>query len=659
MISSLNPATRSGGDSVHVSNKKMTLPFTLTPVCRWPILVLTLAFGCVLSVFAQDISQNEFESLESEHTLQGLLPDTIPDPFEPANRSIGIVNHGVMMGVIRPTSAVYRFVVIPPLRTGVSNFSHNLAFPVRLLNNLLQGKWEGAGVESKRFVLNSTMGLGGLFDLATREGIGRSNESFQRTLASWGWEHHAFVMVPFTGPSSDRGIVGGVVDRFANPSTYMTPLPYLITYNSLAQNMLLYEQFTASEADPYYFGKQAWAYISDQDSDLEFDFVHEEDASTQTLESIRLSPHNSKFNNRRSTVSVQVPTTGKRLRYTYWMQVNPAPIVYLLPGLGGHRRSNTSSALAEMFYESGFSVATVSSIYNPEYISKGSPVPLPGHTRVDTEGLLRVLTRMDRQMKIDHPNQITSTILSGVSMGGFHTLILAANETFAREEGLLLFDHYLAIHAPVDLLHGMQQLDLYFTEPLAWPASERRSRIQHTMGKTLVVSQSPRFREGPLPYTIQEARYLIGLSFKLVLRDMIYATQRRENLGILQEKIRYFDREDIYNEILGYSYMDYFNQFLMKYYSENQAELSHDWEKDLLSYASLRSFEGVLKNKGNVDLFVNRNDFLISDEDFDWLKTSIPDGQLHFFDEGGHLGNLWKAEVRAQIVSSLSHLLEQ
>src|SRR5690242_3302266 len=73
-----------------------------------------------------------------------VLPASVPDPIEPWNRMMWGLNKSVMIGVVRPTSKVYRFVVVKPVRTGVGNFGRNLTYPGRAINNLLQGKWSGA-----------------------------------------------------------------------------------------------------------------------------------------------------------------------------------------------------------------------------------------------------------------------------------------------------------------------------------------------------------------------------------------------------------------------------------------------------------------------------------------------------------------------------------
>ena len=121
-----------------------------------------------------------------------VLPKSVPDPIEPLNRVMWAFNKGLMTGVIKPTSRVYRFVVVKPVRTGIGNFGKNLTYPGRLINNLLQGKWSGARDESYRFVCNTTVGVAGFFDVATKWKIPKSDADFGQTFGQWGWKPGCF-----------------------------------------------------------------------------------------------------------------------------------------------------------------------------------------------------------------------------------------------------------------------------------------------------------------------------------------------------------------------------------------------------------------------------------------------------------------------------------
>ena len=142
---------------------------------------------------------------------------TFEDPIEDANRAIFAFNEVIDNVVINPVVKGYRAVVPSPARQGVRNFLRNLKTPVRFANQLLQGDMDGAGNELFRGVVNTFVGLGGIFDVAGAEGHKYEPEDFGQTLAVWGVGHGPYVVVPVLGPSSVRDYAGYTVDAIADP----------------------------------------------------------------------------------------------------------------------------------------------------------------------------------------------------------------------------------------------------------------------------------------------------------------------------------------------------------------------------------------------------------------------------------------------------------
>ncbi len=139
------------------------------------------------------------------------------DPFEEQNRIIMSFNQGVDKAVIYPTVKGYRAVTPKPVRKGFSNFLTNLSSPMNLANQILQGDIEGSRTVLLRAIINTTVGVGGLFDVAGHEGIELEQEDFGQTLAVWGVDHGPYMVLPFIGPSSLRDYTGYLVDSTADP----------------------------------------------------------------------------------------------------------------------------------------------------------------------------------------------------------------------------------------------------------------------------------------------------------------------------------------------------------------------------------------------------------------------------------------------------------
>ncbi len=150
---------------------------------------------------------------------------TIADPWEPFNRAMFTFNDRLYFWVLKPVAEGYSAVVPEPARVSVGNFFSNLRAPIRFVNCLLQANIIGASTELFRFMLNSTIGVAGLFDPAGGEEIGllRQDEDFGQTLGSYGVGQGFYIVWPFFGPSSPRDTVGMVGDFFSYPISYLDP----------------------------------------------------------------------------------------------------------------------------------------------------------------------------------------------------------------------------------------------------------------------------------------------------------------------------------------------------------------------------------------------------------------------------------------------------
>lgn len=139
------------------------------------------------------------------------------DPIEPLNRVIFQVNRGLDTWFLRPAATFYRGMIPPPIQDMVDNFLDNISSPIVFLNDLLQGNTDRAGNTFTRFVINTTIGVGGLFDMATDMNYPDHSEDFGQTLGVWGIGEGPYIMLPIFGPSNPRDTVGMVADYFVDP----------------------------------------------------------------------------------------------------------------------------------------------------------------------------------------------------------------------------------------------------------------------------------------------------------------------------------------------------------------------------------------------------------------------------------------------------------
>ncbi|MFK7876100.1 MAG: VacJ family lipoprotein [Paracoccaceae bacterium] len=155
-------------------------------------------------------------------TPQDLDPTNgIYDPYEVQNRKVHAFNRELDRNIVRPAAKGYTNVLPDEVEDLVGNVASNLAEPSVMTNSLLQGDVKGLGLSTLRFVLNSTLGIVGLIDVASEFGIAEHDTDFGETLFKWGAGEGPYVELPFVGPSTQRAATGMVVDMFTNPLGYV------------------------------------------------------------------------------------------------------------------------------------------------------------------------------------------------------------------------------------------------------------------------------------------------------------------------------------------------------------------------------------------------------------------------------------------------------
>ena len=148
-------------------------------------------------------------------------PSNPSDPLEPINRAVFTFNNVVDNYTLKPVARAYDYVIPDVVQTGIGNFFSNLFYPKTIINNFLQGKPGEGASDVWRFLINTTLGIGGIFDPATQLGFKKHNEDFGQTLGSWGVGEGWYLMLPLLGPSTVRDSFSGYgVDWVYNPLTY-------------------------------------------------------------------------------------------------------------------------------------------------------------------------------------------------------------------------------------------------------------------------------------------------------------------------------------------------------------------------------------------------------------------------------------------------------
>jgi len=464
--------------------------------------------------------------------------------------------------------------------------------------------------------------------------------------------------LPLRGPISDRDATGEIFDTALDPATYFFPLRGFFWFNEITDHVDALQRIEHVSEDPYEVVKTALVLYRSHEL-IDWSDVGAKTPELETLEVVFFDAIDPKFLRRGSTRHARLPEPARSLTYDVWLQPEPAPLVYVLPGLGSHRLSGQAVGLAELAWDAGCSVVTLTSVFHPEFMVQAATAPLPGYAPWDVADVRRALDAVDADLRDSYPGRFTRRGLLGASLGGLQALLLASQPDAGG------FDAVLAINPPVSVEHAMQSLDRLYRAPLAWPAAERDARIKNLLLKVvhLATGSLEPTAELPLPslqppdelpFGEHEAEYLIGLSFRWTLRSAIFDSQLREPLGVLLTELDTHQRDPAYREIGEYGYMEYAYAFMLPAVAARDPEV-HDGPT-LFARCNLRPVAEELAADARVQVLTNRDDFLLEAADVEFLQATFAD-RLALFEEGGHMGNLGRPGVRLAITEALRQAL--
>ncbi len=200
--------------------------FFLGVFCSSTLLVLSVS-----NLHAEELSDEEYDDEQ-----------LIDDPLEDINRGIFWFNDQLDIYILEPVAEGYTYVVPKPVRRSVGNFFDNLRYPVYLVSDLVQLKFDQAGEHTGRFMINSVFGIAGLFDVASDVGLERHVEDFGIALGYHGVGTGPYLVLPFLGPSNARDLVGSIVDRSLSVTA-------LTTFDSAASDDAIIASYAASVLD--------------------------------------------------------------------------------------------------------------------------------------------------------------------------------------------------------------------------------------------------------------------------------------------------------------------------------------------------------------------------------------------------------------------------
>lgn len=219
------------------------------------VLLWTVLFSSALSVTG--CATKEPRAVDATRASKGKAADAA-DPYEGFNRSMYGFNMGLDKHLLKPVASGYKTITPNFMQTGVSNFFTNLKGINVVLNDVLQGKFEQGASDTGRFLTNSTVGLLGLFDVASDLGLQGNVEDFGQTLAVWGVDQGPYLVLPVLGPTTVRDGAAIVVDKAANPGSYVPGTGIVEGINDRANAEGALNFIDEAALDPYVFTRESF-----------------------------------------------------------------------------------------------------------------------------------------------------------------------------------------------------------------------------------------------------------------------------------------------------------------------------------------------------------------------------------------------------------------
>ncbi len=466
------------------------------------------------------------------------------DPIEPFNRVMFTINDAGMMYVVRPVSYVYASILPKECIKRLNMVSDNLAFPGRMFSCFLQAKWKHGGTEFLRFLINSTVGIAGIFDPGEHFFSWRQrHENMGHAFAAWGIGPGCVVMLPFLPSTNMRDHIGSVFDMALDIKFYLPYASTIAGVNRAVSSMELYSNMRESQIDPYEYYKMVLLvkrYIELNDFPDKLALAASRKKSSDALETgtsssgplltlhpvlpelrgpvVDVSPYYDSENRYTDTLRVAYFTMKTNrsslwLKHSFWntdfvrkadereVFLNPflrpveyrfwrsggGKLVVLIPGVGTHYTGMTVNAFAELFHQNGYNVVAMTSPMSWSF-AEAAGIAYPGYTPDDASAARSAIDLIVKDLKKKKnfiPEQLS---IVGYSLGGLHALHIAAMEA---TDPRLKADRYLALNPPVSLQYSLQVFDSAADASRVWETGEFFKQFDETVPGYLARMSAP------------------------------------------------------------------------------------------------------------------------------------------------------------------------
>jgi hypothetical protein len=348
----------------------------------------------------------------------------------------------------------------------------------------------------------------------------------------------------------------------------------------------------------------------------------------------------------------QLPSLEGRgeVSVSLYRQNHPAPLLFILPGVGGNPYFGAATYLATLFYQEGFHIVILPSPMSWNFALSASRSGAPGYTPADARDLYEVMQKSLPILKDEYNVRITAIDFIGVSLGALEGAYLSVIDDEEQKIGI---EKYLLVNPPLDVFYALKTID----EWLALKDKFGGNEAQNLVGKAIVITESfseerrddpavvDRLAKDFASFTTEQLQFLIAQQVQALLPELTYVTQvihdRKVPAGGKPQVRKHLQ------EAKNLTFMDYNEKIALPLWrkADPQADLATFIER-----GSLGAILDRLRGNSKVHIMHNADDFFVDKKSIAELKEAMGD-QMLLYPYGGHLGNLWYSENKEEVLS--------
>lgn len=600
------------------------------------------------------------------------------DKCESFNRKLFIFNMKLNKYILRPVNIAWASIMPQYGMDRIKCAYTNVNFPVRLVSCTLQKDFKALKQETKRFFINTTLGVGGLYDIAqTKFKMEPRQEDMAQALAHYRRIKPGPYLVLPVIHGNLRDDIGQVLNYPLNPCAYaLGPFSIIATaaffINNTTEMQPMIKKVELTYADPYELIRQVDGvsnYIKNSNLDRTEVFAKKvsegnivpinriadmpdlkpdvklSDYNPQSplVDAMRtaifdnmkannspwadISLWNRNFDKQVKTSAIKIYTDRPKYKYRYVLQKNKnAPVAIIFPSIAEGIFADKSLVQAKMLYDEGYSVVILGSTCNWEFLKSMPSDYRPGLPDRDAKYLRLTTAKVLENIQGKHKCNFGKKIVVGTSFGALTGLFVAAQE---EQENTLNVSRYIAINPPVETLFALNQVDKYSQE---WKndQSDIKPRAAVTVEKVMQKTQefsdkNVKNKSTYLPFTNDEAKLILGFFMKQKLYDLVFTIEN----GSTAKKNK------LYSTMNDMSFNDYAQKYLFVNQEKSQTQVDYE--------ASMYSIANFLRNNKNYKIYHSIDDYYTNPQQLAWLKQQAGNKAL-YFSNGSHLGELYRPE---------------